>query len=224
MSLTCDGKLVIWHGNKQHYWDSEFKGRCVNKKYLHSGMPAVITLACYFYDKTTDDVPIPQALRELELMGADVVGINCGRGPATMMSLLRECRKACKGPLAALPVPFRTTEKERTFHSLTDPLSGKRCFPSDLGCMSCNRTDIRDFAREARQIGVQYIGLCCGSLSSLLREIAIEYGRSPPSLKYAPAVGLNVFTGKHATKRAALCAARVMGLEDPAWFVFRSRV
>ena len=63
---------------------------------LRAGVPAVITLACYFFDKTTDDVPHPQALRELEELGADVVGLNCGRGPATILPLLKECRKVCK--------------------------------------------------------------------------------------------------------------------------------
>ena len=63
---------------------------------MRAGVPAVITLACYFFDKTTDDVPYPQALRELEELGADVVGLNCGRGPATMLPLLKECRKVCK--------------------------------------------------------------------------------------------------------------------------------
>ena len=61
-----------------------------------AGVPAVITLVCYFFDKTTDDVPFPQALRELEELGADVVGLNCGRGPTTMLPLLKECRKVCK--------------------------------------------------------------------------------------------------------------------------------
>ena len=63
---------------------------------MRAGVPAVITLACYFFDKTTDDVPYPQALRELEELGADVVGLNCGRGPATILPLLKECRKVCK--------------------------------------------------------------------------------------------------------------------------------
>ena len=60
------------------------------------GLPAVITIGCYFYDLTTDDVPIPQALRQLEELGADVVGVNCGRGPDSMMPLLKKCREVCK--------------------------------------------------------------------------------------------------------------------------------
>jgi betaine-homocysteine S-methyltransferase len=45
---------------------------------------------------TTDDVPIPEACRRLEEAGAAVVGLNCARGPETMISLLREIRKVCK--------------------------------------------------------------------------------------------------------------------------------
>jgi len=104
-----------------------------------------------------------------------------------MLPILREARKVCKGPLAALPVPFRTSEKERTFQSLTDPCSGTPVYPLDLQCLQCTRSDIRRFATEARKIGIQYIGLCCGSSSNMLREIAECYGRKPPSSAYSPA-------------------------------------
>ncbi|GFS16172.1 betaine--homocysteine S-methyltransferase 1-like [Elysia marginata] len=70
----------------------------VIKKY-GKGMPAVITLAVYCPDRTTDDVPVPEALRRLEELGADCVGLNCARGPETMLPLLKEARKVCKGPL-----------------------------------------------------------------------------------------------------------------------------
>ena len=59
----------------------------------------MITLTVHGPDRTLDEVPIPEACRRLEDAGAAVVGLNCGRGPAIMMPLLREIRKACKvGP------------------------------------------------------------------------------------------------------------------------------
>ena len=61
-----------------------------------SELPIVITIAPFVPDTTSDGVPIPDALRQLEELGGDVVGLNCGRGPSTMMPLLRECRKVCK--------------------------------------------------------------------------------------------------------------------------------
>ena len=62
----------------------------------NEGLPAVITLTAYFPYVTTDDVPIPEACRKLEEAGAAVVGLNCARGPATMLPLIRDIRKVCK--------------------------------------------------------------------------------------------------------------------------------
>lgn len=50
----------------------------------------------YVPDETTDDVSFPEACRRLEEAGAAVVGINCGRGPRTMLPLLKEIKKVCQ--------------------------------------------------------------------------------------------------------------------------------
>jgi betaine-homocysteine S-methyltransferase len=52
--------------------------------------------APYCPDETVDGVPIPEACRRLEDAGAAVVGLNCARGPKTMIPLLKDIRKACK--------------------------------------------------------------------------------------------------------------------------------
>lgn len=59
-------------------------------------MPCVVTLTNYVSDQTFDGVDIPQALRQLELLGADVVGVNCARGPDTMLPVLRKIKSVCK--------------------------------------------------------------------------------------------------------------------------------
>ena len=56
----------------------------------------------------------------------------------------------------------------------------------DLACKQCSRSDIRNFAKEAKEIGIQYLGLCCGSSSNFLRELAEVYGRKPASAIYSP--------------------------------------
>lgn len=183
----------------------------VIKKY-GNGMPVVVTLALYSPDLTTDDVPAVEALRRLEAAGADVVGLNCARGPATMLPILKEARKVCKGPLAALPVPFRTTEKERTFQSLTDPLTGKSVYPLDLACLQCSRSDIRNFAKEAKEIGIQYLGLCCGSSSNFLREIAEVYGRKPMSSVYSPDLAKSYVYGDGVKGHALKVANHMRGV------------
>src|SRR3546814_13934182 len=73
--------------------------------------------------------------------GASVVGLNCMRGPETMLPLLREIRGAFSGHLAALPVPCRTDAAHPTFQSLEDPactcIPGGRPFPIELDPFTC---------------------------------------------------------------------------------------
>ena len=47
-------------------------------------------------DSLYGGLPIVEACRRLEEEGAAVVGLNCGRGPATMLPLLKEIKKVCK--------------------------------------------------------------------------------------------------------------------------------
>ena len=68
------------------------------------GCPAVITLTAYVPDRTVDEVPFPEACRRLEEAGAAVVGLNCGRGPAIMMPLLKEIKKVCKVGATAMNI------------------------------------------------------------------------------------------------------------------------
>ena len=59
-------------------------------------VPAVVSFIAHSKDQTSDGLTFPEACRKLEESGADVVGLNCGRGPKTMMPLIREIRKVCK--------------------------------------------------------------------------------------------------------------------------------
>ena len=86
-----------------------------------AGKPAVITLAMHQEPVTRDGWTPEDACARLEEAGADVVGLNCIRGPRTMMPMLRAIRERVKGHVAALPVPYRTHDDEPTFQSLRDP-------------------------------------------------------------------------------------------------------
>ena len=64
---------------------------------LHVGLAAVMTMSVTTPKlQTYDGVPIWEAMRRLEEAGAAVVGINCFRGPTTMLPLIPEIRRACK--------------------------------------------------------------------------------------------------------------------------------
>ncbi|XP_023930843.1 betaine--homocysteine S-methyltransferase 1-like [Lingula anatina] len=153
------------------------------------GLPAVITLSS-LGDTTRDNHPYTEALKKLEDAGADAVGLNCIRGPATMLPLMKEIRDVCKGPLCALPVVYRTSPDLPSMQSLTGVgPGGSNIRYFDLPAWQCSRTEIQEFAREARAIGIQYVGLCCGNASHYIREVAETLGRSPPASRYSPDMG-----------------------------------
>ena len=69
-----------------------------------------------------------------------------------------------------------------------------------MNCVMCNRADIQKFATEAKEIGVQYIGLCCGNAPNMLREVAEVYGRTPEASKYTPDVSENIIVGRRGSE------------------------
>src|SRR5438552_13895824 len=114
---------------------------------------AVITLAMHQADVTRENWSVADACKRIADAGADVVGLNCIRGPATMMPLLREIRAAVKTHVAALPVPYRTSEREPSFQSLRDPkwngAPGSKPFPVALDPFTCNRFERAVLGRQA---------------------------------------------------------------------------
>lgn len=57
----------------------------------------MITICPFGADgKTFDGVLVEDALARLEAEGADVVGLNCGRGPRTMIQSIKKCREKVK--------------------------------------------------------------------------------------------------------------------------------
>ena len=71
-----------------------------------TGLPSVITVAPMAENIMRDGVSIIDTCKELEQLGGDVVGMNCFRGPSTMMPYLKEIRKALRCQVAALPISF----------------------------------------------------------------------------------------------------------------------
>ena len=46
--------------------------------------------------QTVPSEDLVENCRKMEEAGADVVGINCGAGPATILPLIKKVRAACK--------------------------------------------------------------------------------------------------------------------------------
>ena len=164
-----------------------------------TGKPAVITLAMHQEGMVREGLPMDEACRRLQDAGADVVGLNCSRGPATMLPAIERIRKAVSCQVAALPVPYRTTPEQPTFQSLQDPacscLPEGRPFPVALDPFTCNRYEIAEFAKAAYAMGVRYLGVCCGAGPHHIRALAEALGRRPPASRYSPDMSRHSYFG-----------------------------
>ena len=165
-------------------------------------LPAVVTLAIHREPETREGWSPAEACKRLADAGADVVGLNCIRGPATMLPLLADVVAAVDVPVAALPVPYRTTAEEPSFQSLRDPVydayPGDRPFPTALDPFMCTRYEIADFTRAARDLGVSYFGVCCGAGPHHIRSMAEALDRTPPASRYSADMSKHAFLGSDA--------------------------
>nr|XP_054767484.1 betaine--homocysteine S-methyltransferase 1-like [Lytechinus pictus] len=164
-----------------------------------TGLPAVVTVAPRYMGNGAvafvDGVGLLDGLRQLEAAGAAVVGFNCAYGPSGMVDLIQRAQKAgLKIPLAALPVLYRT-ERNENWIRLKDPRTGKPTYPTDIDCNQCNRSDVQDFTKKCIDLGIQYIGLCCGNAPHFTRTMAETLGRKPRASRYAPDMSLSVVFG-----------------------------
>jgi betaine-homocysteine S-methyltransferase len=168
----------------------------------YSKAPVVVTFAMHREELTRDGQSPAEACQRLEAAGADVVGLNCHRGPVTMMPLIRQIRAAVKCQVAALPVPYRTVSAQPSFMALTDPCCGnQRAFPVGLDPFVCTREEIADFGRIAFSLGVRYLGVCCGAGPHHIRALAESVGRHPPASRYSVDMSKHAFFGTDKTIR-----------------------
>ena len=171
-----------------------------------TGLPAVVTLTAHQDPAMREGVSPAEACKRLEAAGADVVGLNCSRGPETMLPLLEEVRRAVSVHVAALPVPYRTTDEQPSFQSLEDPrwteFPAGRPFPTALEPFTCNRYEIAEFTRAAYELGARYLGVCCGAAPHHIRSMAEALGRTPPASRYSADMSKHAYLGSDPSLRA----------------------
>lgn len=129
--------------------------------------------------------------------GADLVGINCHFDPFVSLECMQEMRDALevsghlKRPdfhLAVQPIAYwtpecSTAEGKQGFIDLPE-------FPFALEPRVLTRWEIQKFARMAHEMGIRYIGGCCGfepyHVRAMAEELEQERGRvGLSSLKHA---------------------------------------
>jgi betaine-homocysteine S-methyltransferase len=137
-----------------------------------TNLPVMVTMSFENEDVTPDGKSAADCARSLVDAGADIVGLNCLRSPEYTLPLAAEMRRAVKAYIACQPVAYRTTHDHRDFTSLP-------AFPDQLDPFQLSRREMADYATKAREMGVNYIGACCGAVASHIREMARALGKIP---------------------------------------------
>ena len=158
------------------------------------GLPAMVTMASVQPEKTRDGYDYVEACKILADHGADIVGMNCDRGPTTMLPIVQKVRESVSCYVAAQPVPYRTDAQHATFETLQDA-QHVQAFPIALEPFLLTRFEMADFACQAQQLGINYIGVCCGGAPHYVRAIAESLGKTVPASKYSPAMELHPMLG-----------------------------
>jgi betaine-homocysteine S-methyltransferase len=135
-------------------------------------LPSMVTLCFENTDLTSEGQTPGEAARLLSDAGADITGVNCLRNPENTLPLLRQMRPAVRGYLAAQPTAYRTPPGKPDFTSLPE-------FPVGLEPLQLSRQEMADYAVAARDLGVNYIGACCGTTAAHIRAMARALGKLP---------------------------------------------
>src|SRR5437763_660633 len=86
-----------------------------------------------------------QVVQALERAGVDVIGVNCGVGPQVALQVLESMRQQTRLPLSGQPNAGLPARVEGRFFYFATP------------------EYFATFARQAADLGVAYIGGCCGT-------------------------------------------------------------
>ncbi len=137
-----------------------------------TNLPVMITV-CFEQEAVTPDGKTPtECAKALVDAGADIVGVNCLRGPELTLPIVEQMRRAVSGYVACQPVGYRTPPESPDFTSMPQ-------FPFGLDPLQHSRQEMAEYAVKARDIGVNYIGACCGAVATHIREMARALGKAP---------------------------------------------
>src|SRR5262249_51171044 len=135
-----------------------------------AGKVSLVTMCYELEPKSYEGYGPAECATRLQDAGADIVGINCLRNPSYTLPLMQEMRNAVSGYIAFQPAAYHTPPEKPDFTSLPH-------FPLGLDPLQWTRGEMGDYAREAKKIGVNYIGSCCGAVAEHVKEMAKALGK-----------------------------------------------
>ena len=119
-----------------------------------AGLPLIASMAFEPNGRTSFGVTPGQAATALAESGADVVGANCGCGPVELEPVARAFRNATRLPVIIQPNAGMPELRE-----------GRTVYPTAPETMA-------EYAARFRDIGINYIGACCGATPEHIRAMA----------------------------------------------------
>ena len=96
---------------------------------------------------------VKTAVAMCEGLGVDVIGFNCGLGPAQMLPLVKELREVSSTPITVCPNA-----------GLPESVNGKTVYNVDAA-------EFAGYMKEIAQLGVSYLGGCCGTTPEHIRAL-----------------------------------------------------
>jgi len=140
-----------------------------------TGMPTAVTL-CIGPEGDMHGISTGECGVRLARAGADIVGINCHFDPMTCVEGVRLMKEAIekeglKVHYMVQPLGFLTPDcGKQGFIDLPE-------FPFGLEPRILTRWDVHAYARKAYEVGIRYIGACCGFEAYHIRAIAEELAK-----------------------------------------------
>ncbi|XP_064603301.1 betaine--homocysteine S-methyltransferase 1-like [Liolophura sinensis] len=138
-----------------------------------------------------NDISVGDCAVRMARAGADIVGVNCNFDPNTSIKTLKLMKQRLDEEgmdvfLMAQPLGFHFPEMEND----KDGYINHRSCPFSLEHRLISRWDAAKFAREAFELGVRYIGGCCGfepyHIRQIAEELAAERGFLAPGVECCP--------------------------------------
>ena len=132
-------------------------------------IPIITNVSMHEPGVLENGVPLPDALCELESLGADIVGVNCRFGPSQMVTSLETVPLLNEAYLAAYPNASLPAYRDGVLFYENEPEYFATC------------------AKELRDQGVRLLGGCCGTTPEHVRALAkgVE-GLTPLTEKVIP--------------------------------------
>ena len=149
-----------------------------------TGLPIVAQVSLQEPGLLQNHTPVTTALKRLEELGADVVGLNCRLGPHHMLQTLEQIELPKHAYLSAYPNASLPAYTDGKFHYEGDP------------------EYFRKSAEEFRNQGVRLLGGCCGTTPDHIRAFASELkNRKPVTEKIIKQTRAAVIVKQHEPKR-----------------------